>query len=230
MAHLPSTSKTVKFGDNNYETTLWRWFNEDNDDASDVDQVELDCALDCDHDTNSEQSASEAESNEDTDMELDDNQDQERNLGFSDRVENQNRNYYYGKNRYKWSQSTPFKKNSRTPSHNIVVHLPGGNREIERSTFLKNIALSLVKPHMVRRHSNFSIPLKIRLDIEDILGLRAATPPQSDAEILEVRKYCYLCPSKSHRKTKFLCIRCHKPICLQCASNMLQNKGLIGIS
>nr|CAI5822734.1 unnamed protein product [Callosobruchus analis] len=75
-----------------------------------------------------------------------------------------------------------------------------GNREIERSTFLKNIALSLVKPHMVRRHSNLSIALKIRLDIEDILGLRAATPPQSDAETLEVRKYCYLCPSKSHRK------------------------------
>nr|CAI5820503.1 unnamed protein product [Callosobruchus analis] len=110
MAHLPSTSKTVKFGDKDYETTLWRWFNEDDDDASDVDQVELDCALDCDHDSNSEQSASEAESNEATDMELDDNQDQKRNLGSSDRVENQNRNYYYGKNRYKWSQSTPFKK------------------------------------------------------------------------------------------------------------------------
>nr|CAI5822733.1 unnamed protein product [Callosobruchus analis] len=86
MAHLPSTSKTVKFGDKDYETTLWRWFNEDDDDASDVDQVELDCALDCDHDSNSEQSASEAESNEATDMELDDNQDQKRNLGSSVRA------------------------------------------------------------------------------------------------------------------------------------------------
>lgn len=127
MSQLPSTSKRVTLGDKNYETTLEQWFHED-DDASDVDDVEENFAVHSDHDTDSEQSISEEEDKlENTDLELeqDSNKGTEKNLESNDIEEQQNKNYYYGKNRYKWAANTPFKKNTRTPSHNIVLHLPG---------------------------------------------------------------------------------------------------------
>ncbi|KAK4875838.1 hypothetical protein RN001_012260 [Aquatica leii] len=127
MSQLPSTSKKFRLGNKGYEETFEQWFNEV-DDASDEDEAEENFAVYSNHDTDSEQSISEVEDNlkiTDLDLEQDSDKGTERNSESNDIEEHKSKNYYYGKNRYKWAANTPFKKNSRTPSHNIVLHLPG---------------------------------------------------------------------------------------------------------
>nr|CAH7722704.1 unnamed protein product [Callosobruchus chinensis] len=34
---------------------------------------------------------------------------------------------------------------------------------------------------------------------------------------------CHLCPSKKHRMTRYLCLRCKKPVCLECTKPICNN-------
>lgn len=70
MSPLPTTSEAVKYRDNDYENTLEKWLNEE-DDAVDIDENEEHSTILSDHETDSEQETLEAENNsDDTDLDL----------------------------------------------------------------------------------------------------------------------------------------------------------------
>lgn len=78
--------------------------------------------------------------------------------------------------------------------------------------------MDLVKPHMTRRLQNHKINLDVRSGIRRVLGVTENTAVPE--EILGTRRYCYLCPSKLHRKTKYVCVQCNNPICLGCSKKL----------
>lgn len=94
------------------------------------------------------------------------------------------------------------------------------NPPLPRSDFMKELAKSLVKPYMESRLRNPRVPKEVRMLISRILKVEE---PIGREIVLENRKYCYLCPSKLHRKTKYVCIDCQKPICLECSRKMCKN-------
>lgn len=122
---MASSSKKVTFGDDDFEKTLLKWHEEIESKFSDKSDSDSDFIQDDDGNTDSELE-SEINGN---DAHQNGNDEHGR---FVDEVENQadtNENprtekAYYGKNKYKWSSQPP-SRNVRTPSHNIVAHLPG---------------------------------------------------------------------------------------------------------
>lgn len=89
------------------------------------------------------------------------------------------------------------------------------NQDVSRSNFIKNLAMSLVKPYMEIRLRNPRINKEVKMLISRILDM--PIPVLDEEIVLENRRYCFLCPSKLHRKTKYVCIHCQKPICLGCS-------------
>lgn len=102
---VPSKS-SVPVNANDFEEIIDQWL----DCESDVDIGNSEIVIESEHDTNSEISDSDTNS-EDGDSE--------------DTTDGQVSKFYYGKNRYKWSQKSFYRRNTRTLQHNIVVNLPG---------------------------------------------------------------------------------------------------------
>lgn len=102
---VPSKS-SVPVNSNDFEALIDQWL----DCESDVDIDNSDIVIESEHDTNSEISDSDTNS-EDGDSE--------------ETTDRQVSKFYYGKNRYKWSQKSFYSRNTRTLQHNIVVNLPG---------------------------------------------------------------------------------------------------------
>jgi len=102
---VPSKS-SVPINSNDFEAIIDQWL----DCESDVDIGNSEIVIESEHDTNSEISDS------DTNLEDGDSE------GTTD---GQVSKFYYGKNRYKWSQKSFYCRNTRTLQHNIVVNLPG---------------------------------------------------------------------------------------------------------
>ncbi|KAJ8970593.1 hypothetical protein NQ314_001126 [Rhamnusium bicolor] len=95
------------------------------------------------------------------------------------------------------------------------------NPQIERSDFIKELALQLVTPHLQRRSSNTFISRKLRLSIFEILGKdNIENIPPTRVEKLEKRKNCSLCPYQKKRRTAYVCFDCQSPICLECAKKL----------
>nr|CAH7725072.1 unnamed protein product [Callosobruchus chinensis] len=112
MGSKAGPSKSVSYFDDNFEETLMNWFNECNSDESDIDNdVDDDIFIQSEHETESEQSECSGDENDvpDTESEANDQQQQ----------------YYFGKNRFKWSASAIVPTRGRTLRHNIVLQLPG---------------------------------------------------------------------------------------------------------
>ncbi|CAK1592576.1 unnamed protein product [Parnassius mnemosyne] len=92
------------------------------------------------------------------------------------------------------------------------------SKQVERGDFLKELARSLVVPHMQRRVVNTKLPRELRSTIARILGKDMVTedvqtPPVSQG----TRRACRICPTKKHRMTIYVCVGCSKPVCLQCS-------------
>lgn len=98
----PGPSKKVRYGDDNFEGTVLEWLDEADSSASDEESDEE--FIPSDHNSESEVELSE--------------DDEEPILTETDS------NYFYGKNRFKWSKSSPVPKNTRTLKHNIVIKVP----------------------------------------------------------------------------------------------------------
>lgn len=108
MSNKPSTSKKVRFGDPDYESTLVNWYNEEDDigNFSDEDSVDESYCEESEHETDSEIEAEDSE------------------LPNNDSSEQNDEKSFYGRNRYKWSTQS-FVSRSRTQKHNIIVQIPG---------------------------------------------------------------------------------------------------------
>lgn len=106
---MASSHKTTNILDPDFEELCNKWYNETNSDISDSED-EQDTWIASDHETASEQEIDSSEDVSDVeDMESDGSLDQANN----------ERRYFYGKNRFKWSKIEPA-RNVRTPQHNII--------------------------------------------------------------------------------------------------------------
>ena len=110
---MAGTSKSVQYGDKNYESILNNWYEELESELSDYeDHRDEDFCPVSDHNSESE-------------MEDSDEEQSEQNTDEVEGTEKTNQ-FYYGKNRYKWSAVSPNSNlNTRTKKHNIVKVLPG---------------------------------------------------------------------------------------------------------
>nr|CAI5819418.1 unnamed protein product [Callosobruchus analis] len=104
MDQEPRSSKRVKYFDADYEETVLKWFAEINSDDSDIESV-------CDANT----------AEDETVIETEESDSENTKTGNEERRSN----YYYGKNRYKWSKEPATSNRGRRPQHNIVLQLPG---------------------------------------------------------------------------------------------------------
>lgn len=110
----PGPSKRVKYGDKDYEETLLKWTEEVSSGESDI-----------------ESDADFVPSDHDTDSEIEADEDFGHNLSQGEELQrgeldpSPSTNFWYGKNRYKWSKIPPFSKTTRTLKHNIVIKCPG---------------------------------------------------------------------------------------------------------
>lgn len=103
------TSKSVRSGDDKFEETVLKWFDECKSDESDIDNdVDNDFAIVSGHDTESENSES--------------NDDESDNEVSNEQEKNTN---YFGKNGFKWSVNEVVPLRGRTLRHNIVQKMCG---------------------------------------------------------------------------------------------------------
>lgn len=105
--------------------------------------------------------------------------------------------------------------------NSYIVHKANNNEPIgERRVFLKELALSLVKPHLVNRSKIQNIPLTLRTTIARIAGVPLENPNQPTPEN---SLFCYLCPRRKNRKTKKNCNSCNRPICPEHSTHFCPN-------
>lgn len=104
-------------------------------------------------------------------------------------------------------------------SYIIYSTFPANNEK--RFGFIKELANRLVEEHVRERLQS----PHISRDLKNLLCqfLNIPQDPRPVQNVLEVRKYCYICPSRIRRKTSYLCVQCQKPICLQCSRKCCVN-------
>ncbi|KAL0894586.1 hypothetical protein ABMA27_013153 [Loxostege sticticalis] len=92
----------------------------------------------------------------------------------------------------------------------------------ERGIFIKELARSLVLPHLKRRVMNERLPRELRLCLTRVLGkdMPVSEPPKVDEEGSKKRRRCHTCPLKVQRKSTHTCYLCKKHVCLQCSKEV----------
>ncbi|KAJ4442885.1 hypothetical protein ANN_04478 [Periplaneta americana] len=83
---------------------------------------------------------------------------------------------------------------------------------IIRRSFLKELALGLVKNHLAHRLTLKNLPLEIRSTIRRMNGVEELTQPTQKRMKMSSSR-CEVCPRKKDRKTTTSCHRCNKMIC-----------------
>lgn len=94
------------------------------------------------------------------------------------------------------------------------------SKKITRMDFMKDLAASLVHPHMRRRLEKGRLDKDLRFSIRRILGILDEREPGQHLDVLEKRKTCAFCPPKKKRQTRFPCKKCGVPICLECTKKV----------
>lgn len=100
--------------------------------------------------------------------------------------------------------------------NSYVIHVSNNIRNnkkpMSRRDFVMKIGDQLMEPWLRQRLQTVTLRRDIKVMIQDILGdspnIEASIQPASN-----VRKICYLCPSKARRMTKHRCMKCKSAIC-----------------
>lgn len=89
---------------------------------------------------------------------------------------------------------------------------------INRFTFIKELAMNLIEPHLKRRLETPNLPRQIRSFIVSTLAQDQERRPDCiPDDKMGKRKTCSKCPSYKKRKTAYACIICSQAICLECS-------------
>lgn len=93
-------------------------------------------------------------------------------------------------------------------SYKIFGH---NNSEIEcsRKTYLKDLAFSLMKPHLHERATMWRLPK----DIQGFLFKYRQNTPNVQTARSSQRQLCYICPTHKNSKTKVSCSTCQRLVC-----------------
>ena len=125
---MAGTSKKVNVFDENFEKTVLEWYNEIDEENSDIEPDES-ILIDSDHESESEQELSdsddpeynvEGEYNLESDNETEDLIDNTPTLNANNDQRKKKENFWFGKNRFKWSKAEPT-RNVRTPARNMAI-------------------------------------------------------------------------------------------------------------
>lgn len=96
----------------------------------------------------------------------------------------------------------------------------------DRLKFMKNLAKSLVTPHLQRRHAIQQLSHELKSVIGRILGKDSAADmegPMPEIEKFESLKNCHICFKQKRRRTRYACQACARPVCLQCSKPTCNN-------
>ncbi|XP_071645715.1 piggyBac transposable element-derived protein 4-like [Temnothorax longispinosus] len=80
-----------------------------------------------------------------------------------------------------------------------------------RRTFLKELTMSLITPHLHNRKNISGLHVAVIRDINNILS--ETDIPVNNNDKLEKRKRCSVCEYNRNKKTLYCCAKCKKPIC-----------------
>lgn len=92
----------------------------------------------------------------------------------------------------------------------------------KRFQLIENLALKLIRPHLVRRMTIPNLRTEVQSLIKTILDEAEAVKNTDDikSDRLDKKRKCSVCPYTKNRNTAYKCIQCQKPICLQCSKKI----------
>ncbi|CAH2090789.1 unnamed protein product [Euphydryas editha] len=93
-----------------------------------------------------------------------------------------------------------------------IIFQENASKTTKRTEFLRNLRLTLIQPHLRQRSDQKNIPINLRHKISSQLN----EPLQPVVQNAPGRYVRYVdCTRDKDRKTKHVCVRCGKPICLE---------------
>ena len=109
--------------------------------------------------------------------------------------------------------------------NSYIIHnaenVTAGKKKIARRTFLSTLAHELIKPwaeeRMTFRTQQRNIQQTIKSVFPDFNIPSTAAPDDT------TKRRCAICPTRKDRKTKYRCITCHRPVCLEHSRFLCEN-------
>ncbi|CAH2098380.1 unnamed protein product [Euphydryas editha] len=136
-----------------------------------------------------------------------------RTKGGVDNVDKLIRSYDVSRNSRRWPLTLFFwMLNTAGINAKIIQMLNSPENKSNRRSFIKSLALALIKPHLKSRKDNRRISVDLRKRIADSIGEQDSPPMKKSTPRLRWR--CHVCPVKKDRKTRYICETCKSHICL----------------
>lgn len=106
----------------------------------------------------------------------------------------------------------------------FIIYRENNNcsRKDRRCEFNRKLGLALLEPHLRLRKDKINLPRELRKRIFEQMGESLTNPPANSTDSKPYKR-CRDCPSSKDRKTKYACLECKKPICLQHVVAMCEN-------
>lgn len=96
----------------------------------------------------------------------------------------------------------------------VVYMSNNSNSSMLRRRFLKQLAMEMVRPHLLQRLTLQRLPRSMKLRIREICGVEDTVNLENTGPMPENGR-CGYCDSKKNRKTRYFCRKCKKFMCLE---------------
>ncbi|XP_035227567.1 uncharacterized protein LOC118199819 [Stegodyphus dumicola] len=148
--------------------------------------------------------------------------------GGVDTVDEMCGTYSVSRKSCRWPLTIFFGLLNITGINSYTIYKFNSANNLSRRNYLKELAVDLVKEHLLERSKNASILQTIRTNSKRLLNL----PDDRPVKFPKKSSFCHRCeecPKKSDRKTSSVCEECDKSLCkthsLIICSNRLAKNG-----
>lgn len=143
--------------------------------------------------------------------------------GGVDTVDQLSATYSVSRNSRRWPLTLFFSLLNSAAINAFVIYNCNTNGNLKRRYFLKDLALSLVKPFQMSRLQNPRISLAVRRKISDIQGEIVPGKVGEGTKRQTFSRRCHICPRNKDRKSFYICTTCKKFVCLDHATQICDN-------